>query len=60
MPQYDKINKVAYVPCEHSDQLGQPSDLSRIFAVLFENSLDPKLPFKRTAKTLISLGEGPG
>ena len=59
-PARDKTNKMTCVPSEDSDQPGHLPSLIRIFAVHIEETLCPKLPNERTAKTLIRLGGCPG
>ena len=59
-PVHDKTNKMTCAPSEDSGQPGHPPSLIRVFAVRIEETLCPKLPNERTAKTLIRLGECPG
>ena len=57
-PLHDKTIKMTYAPGEDSDQPGQPPSLIN-FRCPHEESLGPKLPTERTAKTLIKTGRMP-
>ena len=60
-PPHDKINKMACVPSEDSDQPGHPPSLINLPCPHEESSGPSKLPIHwGTAKTLIRLGGYPG
>ena len=58
-PPYDKNNKMTFAPSKDSDQPGHPPNLISLRCPP-EETLGPQLSIKRTAKTLIRLGGGPG
>ena len=55
-----KTYKMTCAPSEDLDQPRRPPSLIGVLGVCMKKNLDPKLPIKRTAKTLIRLGGCPG
>ena len=57
-PPLDKTNEMTCVLSEDSDQPGLRPTLIRVFAVRMKKHWALRLPFERTVKTLIRLGDG--